>query len=193
VAELQEMEAGLAPDGRVRLVLPLSNLFFLQWALWTTITALDRYRGWFSEISGLSLAQALSLDDEMMAVRYTSEGRPRRTNPQTGEPVPPLEPRKTGTAWDELPKMEVENLEVENLLGRQVALTLAQEKLAVFPGLLEASLVYVAPHRSESEENDFRLRFAASTEEAEALADELRRLSWKMHVKGAKRFIHRTS
>jgi hypothetical protein len=167
------------------LVLPLSNLLFLQWALWTTITALDRYRGWFSEISGLSLAQALSLDDEMMAVRYTSEGRPRRIDPQTGEPVPPLEPRKTGTAWDELPKMDA-----ENLLGRRVALTLPREKLAVFPGLLEASLVYVAPHRSESEENDFSLRFAASTEEAEALADELRRLNWKMHLKGAKRFIH---
>jgi hypothetical protein len=84
-------------------------------------------------------------------------------------------------------------MEAEQILGLQVVLTLPWEKLAVFPGLLEASLVYVAPHRSESEENDFSLRFAASTEEAEALADELRRLNWKMHVRGADRFIHRTS
>ena len=48
----------------------------------------------------------------------------------------------------------------------------------------------LAPRRSEPEENDFRVRFAASTEEAEALANELRRLNWKMKVKGAKRFIH---
>jgi hypothetical protein len=152
----------------------LSNLLFLQWALWTTITALDRYQRWFSEISGLSLVQALSLDDETTAVRYKIDGRPRRFDPKTGGFEPPSEPRKTDTAWDELPKMEAENLP-----GRLVALTLPREKLAVFPGLLEASLVYVAPNRSESEENAFRLRFVASTEEAEALADELRRLHCK--------------
>jgi hypothetical protein len=175
------MEASLAPDGRVRLVLPLANLLFINWALWTTVMALDQDERWFSEVSGISLAQALSLSDEVVAVRYALEGLPRRVSTVTGELVPPLEPRKTGTAWDDLPQMEVENLP-----GRQVALTLPQEKLAVFPGLLETSLVYEAPHRSESEENDFRVRFAASTEEAEALADELRRLIWKVQVRSDK-------
>jgi hypothetical protein len=181
VAECSEMEASLAPDEQVRLVLPLSNLLFINWALWTTEIALGRDEKWFSEISGVSLAQVRSLSDELKAVRYALEWSPRFVSRVTGELVSPLEPHKTDTAWDELPKMEAETLP-----GRQVALTLPQEKLAVFPGLLEASLVYVAPHRSESEENDFRGRFAASTEEAEALADELRRLNWKMQVKSHK-------
>ena len=181
MAECSEMEASLALDGRVRLVLPLSNLLFINWALWTTGTALGQDEKWFGEISGVSPAQARSLTDELRDVLYALEGSPRFISRVTGEYVPPLEPHKTGTAWDKLP-----NMEAENMPGRQVALTLPQEKLAVFPGLLEASLVYVAPHRSESEENDFRVRFAVSTEEAEAFADELRRLVWEMRVKGSK-------
>jgi hypothetical protein len=83
-----------------------------------------------------------SLDDELKVVRYALGGSPRFVSRVTGELVPPPEPHKTGTTWDELPKMEAENLP-----GGQIALTLPEEKLAVFSGLLEASLVYVAPHR----------------------------------------------
>lgn len=165
------MKARLISDGRAELVLPMPDLLFVQWALWTTITALDQNERWFRELTGLSLAQAQSLDDETTGVRYALEGRQRRFDPETGGLEPPSEPRSTGTAWDSLPKIEAEKLP-----DGQVAITLPQEKLAVLPELLEASLVYVAPYRSESEEERFRGRFAASTGEAEMLRDELRRL-----------------
>ncbi len=168
------------PNGRVELVLPMPNLLFIQWALWTAITALDRHEGWFRELTGLSLAEAQSLDDETTGARYALDGRPRRLDPKTGGFEPILKPRRTGTAWDDLPRIEAEKLP-----DGRVAITLPQEKLAVLPELLEASLVYVAPRRTEDEESAFRLRFAASTEEAEALRDELRRLDRETRVRGS--------
>jgi hypothetical protein len=168
------MEASLAPDGRIRLVTPLSNFLLINWALWTTAAALERDERWFSNLSGISLTEAWSLNDEMTTIRYALEGSPRRISSRTGELVPPLQPRRIGTTWDELGQIEAENLP-----GRRVGLTLPQEKLEAFAGLLEASLVYVAPHRSETEEKDFLMRFQSSTDEVEALKDELRRLGWK--------------
>jgi hypothetical protein len=197
------MEASLVPDGRIRLVLPLPNLNFVNLALWKTAAALeqderwfgelsgltfDQDERWFGELSGLTFDQSQALNDDMMAVRYALRGSPRTIDPRTGELRPPLEPRKTGTYWDELPKMEAENLP-----DGRVAVTLPQEKLAVFSRLLEASLVYVAPNRSKDEEERFQGNLGASTEEAQELADELRRLNWKMQIEGAKRFIHPTS
>jgi hypothetical protein len=175
------MEASFAPDGRVRLVLPRLSLNFVNLALWKTAAALQRDEQWFGELSGISFDQSQSLNDEMMSVRYALEGRPRTIDPRTGEPRPPLEPRKTGTYWDELPKMEAQNLQ-----DGRVAVTLPREKLAVFPRLLEASLVYVAPNRSKDEEERFQGNLGASTDEAQELADELRRLNWKVQIKSSK-------
>jgi hypothetical protein len=93
-----------------------------------------------------------------------------------------LEPSKTGiAAWDDLPKIEAENL--PGLPGRIVVVTLPREKLAVFPELLEAWLVYVAPYTSASEESNFRMRFQSSTEEVEELRDELRLLDRELRLK----------
>jgi hypothetical protein len=169
----------LAPDGRVRLVLPRPSLNFVNLALWKTAAALEQDERWFGELSGLTFDQSQALNDDMMAVRYALRGSPRTIDPRTGELRPPLEPRKTGTYWDELPKMEAENLPE----GR-VAVTLPREKLAVLPRLLEASLVYVAPNRSKDEEERFQGSLGASTEEAQDLADELRRLDWKVRSEG---------
>ena len=173
------MRASATADGRVRLVLPFSKLLFLQWALWTTVTALDQQERWFGEVSGLSPARALSLDDEITAVRYALEGRQSPDDPRARETDPSAEPRKADAAWDALPRIEAEALP-----DRLVALTLPREKLAVFPSVLEASVVYVAPRRSEPEQRSFHLRFAASTEEAQQLADELRRLHWRARPEG---------
>jgi hypothetical protein len=168
MTEYSEMEANWAPNNRIRLVLPLSNLLLVNWALWTTGAALERDEKWFRELTGLSPAQVRSLDDELMAVRYSLESSPRRLDPRTDDLVPPLEPRKSGTAWDDLLKVEAEKLP-----DGRIAVTLPQEKLAAFPELLEASLVYVAPYRSEIEESHFRMRFQASINEVEELRDEL--------------------
>ena len=179
MAECLDMEASWAPNGKVRLVLPLSNFLLLNWALWTTGAALEWDEKWFRELTGLSPAHVRALNDELTIVRFALEGSPRFISAVSGEPIPPLEPSKTGTAaWDDLPKIEAENLP-----GRMVALTLPLEKLAVFPELFEASLVYVAPYRSAQEESNFRMRFQASTKEFEELRDEFRLLCRELRLK----------
>jgi hypothetical protein len=96
----------------------------------------------------------------------------------SGELRPPLGPSKSGTAaWDDLP-----TIEAENLPGGMVALTLPLEKLAVFPELAEASLVYVAPYRSAPEDRNFRMRFQASTKEFEELRYEFRLLARELRL-----------
>ena len=52
------MEASWAPNGKVTLVLPLSNFLLLNWALWTTGAALEWDEKWFRELTGLSPARA---------------------------------------------------------------------------------------------------------------------------------------
>jgi hypothetical protein len=179
MAECLEMEASWAPNDKVRLGLPLSNFLLLNWALWTTGTALEWDEKWFRELTGLSPAQVRALNDELTIVRLELEGSPRFISAVSGEPIPPLEPSKTGNAaWDDLPKIEAENLP-----GRMVVVTLTLEKLAVFPELLEASLVYVAPYRSAPEERNFRMRLQASTKEFEELRDEFRLLGRELRLK----------
>ena len=161
------------------MVLPLSNFLLLNWALWTTATALEWDEKWFRELTGLSPAQVRALNDEFTIVRLELEGSPHFISAVSGEPIPPLEPSKTGTAaWDDLPKIEAENLP-----GRMVVVTLPLEKLAVFLELLEASLIYVAPYRSAPEERNFRMRFQASTKEFEKLRDEFRLLGRELRLK----------
>jgi hypothetical protein len=179
MAECLEMEASWAPNGKVSLVLPLSNFLLLNWALWTTGAALEWDEKWFRELTGLSPAHVRALNDELTIVRFALEGSPRFISAVSGELRPPLEPSKSGiAAWDDLPKIEAENLP-----GRMVALTLPLEKLAVFPELFEASLVYVAPYKSATEERNFCMRFQASTKEFEELRDEFRLLCRELRLK----------
>jgi hypothetical protein len=179
MAECLDMEASWAPNGKVRLELPLSNFLLLNWALWTTGAALEWDEKWFRELTGLSPAHVRALNDELTIVRLALEGSPRFISAVTGELRPPLEPSKTGTAaWDDLP-----DIEAENLPGRMVLVTLPLEKLAVFSELFEASLVYVAPYRSEPEERNFGMRFQASTKEFEELRDEFRLLCRELRLK----------
>ena len=173
------MEASWAPNGKVRLELPLSNFLLLNWALWTTGAALEWDEKWFRELTGLSPAQVRALNDELTIMRFALEGSPRFISAVTGELRPPLEPSKSGTAaWDDLP-----DIEAENLPGRMVVVTLPLEKLAVFSELFEASLVYVAPYRSAPEERNFRMRFQASSKEFEELRDEFRLLCRELRLK----------
>ena len=179
MAEWAEMEASWAPNGKVRLELPLSNFLLLNWALWTTGAALEWDEKWFRELTGLSPAQVRALNDELTIMRFALEGSPRFISAVTGEPRPPLEPSKSGTAaWDDLP-----DIEAENLPGRMVVVTLPLEKLAVFSELFEASLVYVAPYRSAPEERNFGMRFQASSKEFEELRDEFRLLCRELRLK----------
>ena len=102
MAECLEMEASWAPNGKVRLVLPLSDFLLLNWALWTTGAALEWDEKWFRELTGLSPAQVRALNDELTIVRFALDGSLRFISAVSGELRPPLEPSKTGiAAWIE--------------------------------------------------------------------------------------------
>ena len=64
----------------------------------------------FPERVGITSEEYGSLQDELILVRYGPLGYPRPRDSQTGGPWGPTEPRRTGTAWDRLPKMEAEVL-----------------------------------------------------------------------------------
>jgi hypothetical protein len=174
------VEAELLKNSQARLTVSFSELAFANWAIWTTIDALHQDEQQWRELAGGTYLQTWSLTDEITAVLRFIEGRPRTVDPRTGEVWPPPEPTRTATAWDELPRVEivevVDPLEDTELPNRRVALVLAREKVGVLAGAFEVSLARVAPNRSGSEEESFRLRFASSTEEAEAFRDELRQL-----------------
>ena len=181
------MEAKLLKNGQARLTLSFSELAFANWAIWTTMGALDQDERRWREPAGVTYLQAQALTDEITAVLRFIEGRPRTVDPQTGEVWPPSEPTRTATAWDDLPRVEiarvVDPLEDTKLPNRRVDLVLAREKVGALAGAFEVSLARVAPNRSGAEEEGFRIRFASSTKEAEAFRDELRELEREMRIK----------
>src|ERR687894_2885308 len=66
-----------------------------------------RVRGWM----GISPEEAMSLDDELSIIGHKLFGYPKNMSEEDRERyerVMPKEPRKTGTAWDGLPKIEAE-------------------------------------------------------------------------------------
>jgi hypothetical protein len=63
---------------------------------------------------------------------------------------------------------------------------LPSEKVVALADALDVALARVAPNRSESEKEIFRLRVAPSTEKAEVLRDQLRHLDRETRVKGSK-------
>jgi hypothetical protein len=127
VAECSEMEANLAPDGRVRLVLPhstkpsiTSEFRHLSGCLSTALYELrhegDEYLGHnraaFEERVGMPYEAARVISAELKIIEHDLLGVPRGTlNPRTGrhEGRPP-EPKETGTEWDRLPRIEAEML-----------------------------------------------------------------------------------
>ena len=180
------MQAKLLKNGQARLTLSFSELAFANLAIWTTMGALDQDERRWRELAGVTYLQARALTDEITAVLRFIEGRPQTVDPQTGEVWPPSEPTRTSTAWDDLPRVEivqvVDPLEDTELPNRRVALVLAREKVGVLASAFEVSLTRLAPNRAGSEEESFRLRFASSTEEAEAFRDELRQLEREMRA-----------
>jgi hypothetical protein len=181
------MEAELLPDGRARLTVSFSELSSANLAIWTTMGALHEDEGRWHAPAGITYQQAWALTDEITAVLYFVEGRPQTVDPRTGELRPPGEPRRTGTAWDDLPRVEIEELlDATKLSDKRVVLVLPSEKVVALADALDVALARVAPNRSESEKEIFRLRVAPSTEKAEVLRDQLRHLDRETRVKGSK-------
>jgi hypothetical protein len=162
------MEAALSRDGRTQLVVSLPELVFINSALSATRDALYRDEARWQGIAELSLEQARSLQDEVRSAYYEILAKPRVTHPRTGQLDPPLVPRKTGTGWDELPKMEVQRLP-----DGRVALVLARGEIDIFTNAVGVMLAHLAPDRSPSDRDELDSRYAVKVEEVQAFMVEL--------------------
>ena len=147
------MEAQTLPDGCVRLVLPhstkpsiTSGFSHLRGCLGQALYALrherDEYPGHnraaFEERVGIPYEQARAIIAELMIIEHDLLGVPRGAlNPHTGrrEGRPP-EPKRAGTEWDRLPRIEAEMLPE----GGGMALTLGRGELTIFANSVDVAL-----------------------------------------------------
>ena len=185
------MEAEGLPDGRVRLVIlphprvrpPAYEEFdrligFLSEAR----EGLCRRRDKFALRVGTTYEDACSLSDELLLNRYDLLGTPRPYDPSTGQFVGGVRGvRKTGTAWDEMPKIDATLLP-----DGRLTLTLGRGQLAIFANCAEVTLQKLAPTRSDIDENELHSRTGMWSWEVEALRDELQRLDRETRAKGSK-------
>jgi hypothetical protein len=190
------MEANPAPDGQVRLVLPhsarpsiTSEFSRLAGCLAEARSLLrnegDKYPGHnrasFRGRVGITYEEAGALSAELLNIRYDLlgvGGGPR--NPRTGEREGrPPEPKKTGTEWDQLPKIEAEMLPE----GGGMALTLGRGELAVFANSVDVAMEEMGAKTSRSGAAEFWIRRTMTPEEAEAFRDELRCLDRETRVR----------
>ena len=185
----------MAPDGRVRLVLPrstqpsiTSEFSHLAGCLAEARNLLshkgDEYPGHnraaFKGRVGITFDEARALSAELRIIEHDLLGVPRGVlNPRIGrhEGRPP-EPKKTGTEWDRLPRIEAEMLPE----GGGMALTLGRGELAVFANCVDVAMEELGAKTSRSGAAEFWIRRTMTPEEAEALRDELRRLDRETRV-----------
>jgi len=162
------MEAKALPYGRTKLVVAVPELTAINSALSATRNVLYRDEARWEGLAGLSLEQVRSLQDEVRSVYYELLAKPRVTHSRTGELDPPLVPRKTGTAWDELPQIESEPLP-----DGRVALILARGELNIFTNVVGVMLAYLTPDRSQSDRDELDSRHGLQVEQLQALMVEL--------------------
>lgn len=117
---------------------------------------------------GITYEEAESLSDERLLIRYELLGEKRPTDSRAGELHVPTEPRRSGTPWDESPKMKAALLP-----DGRVALDLARNEIPVFASCIEAVLRELAPDGSPSGENELHSRTGLSVEEAKRLMRDL--------------------
>jgi len=192
------MEANLASDGRVRLVLPrstkpsiTSEFSHLSGCLSTALYELrhegDEYPGHnrtaFEERAGIRYEEARAISAELTIIEHDLLGVPRGAlNPRTGrhEGRPP-DPRRTGTEWDRLPRIEAEMLPE----GGGMALTLGRRELAVFANCVDVAMEELGAKTSRTGAAEFWRRRTMTPEEAEAFRDQLRRLDQETRVRSS--------
>ncbi len=178
-------------DGRIRLILPRKDefrvsmlhrsvFFNLSGFLGEALDRLGRKKHEFPARVGISYEQAASISDELFLIRYDVLGQARHQNPHTGEFHGTTEVRRTGTAWDEMPKIEAELLP-----DGRLSLTLGRDELIIFANCVEVALEELAPRKSRVTYSEWITRTSMEPEEAEAFRDELRRLDRKVRVKGS--------
>lgn len=128
---------------------------------------------------GLTFEEAQSIRDELFLIRYNVLGEPRLVSPSARRLQELTKPRRTGTPWDFLPKIEAETLP-----GGELALTLGRGELAVFANSVDVAMEERWSKRSRAGRSDFMVRTSMEPEEAEAFRDELRRLDRETRAEG---------
>src|SRR5215210_1681390 len=109
VKEFMDMDAEQLPDGRVRFLVSEHGFLFLHSWLGEAKGELWNKKEEFPKRVGTTFEEAESLGDEFFLIRFGPLGYPRR-DPHTKRLRGPDGVRRTGTAWDELPKMEAQVL-----------------------------------------------------------------------------------
>lgn len=129
------MEAELLPDRRTRLVLPRREDGIIGHSLLEALygspeSGKDAVQH-FRDVVGVWVSEAESLKDERSIIRRSLFGLPENMSEEDRERYERImlrEPRRTGTTWDELPKMEAELLS-----DGWIAHTLARGEIAILP------------------------------------------------------------
>lgn len=175
------MEAEGLTDGRIQLIvaplLGFSRPVYEEFDRFIGLLSnskelLWRKRDEFPIRVGITFEEAQSLSDELLLVRYDVLGETRPIDPPTGRyDGGPREIRSTGTAWDELPKVEAELLS-----DGCFALTLGRGELAIFANCVDVAIEELKAKSSRVGRSEFITRTSIEPEDAEAFRDELRRL-----------------
>jgi hypothetical protein len=186
------LKAAKLPDGRVRLVLArreeftLSDLYRIHNFLGEALHALrhgagnspGRDRDDFPARVGITFREARSLDEELFLIRYDVLGVPRPAQGTNRRLWSLVVPGRTGTTWEQMPKIEAELMPDDAL-----ALVLGREELSIFARCVDVALETMGAKRSDSGRIEFGIRTGMEPEAAEALRDELLRLNQKARGK----------
>lgn len=163
------------PNGRTRLVLSRNENAIINLSLVNALPGPVADDSEFRARVGVSPEEARSLDDELSIIGAKLFGLSPNMSEEDlkrYERVMPKKPRKTGTAWDHLPKIEAESTQ-----DGGVSYVLARGELSIFAGAIDAMLEKLAPDKSKSSRTEVWFRVGGvEIEEAEALRNKLRRM-----------------
>jgi hypothetical protein len=181
------MEALLLPEGRTQLLLSRRYADLIDLSLLNAL-----YRGArkgrnraarFRDLVGITCAEGMSLDDELSIIGKDLFGFPANMSERDRElyeEVMPKSPARTGTTWDEMPRIEAKLMP-----DGRIRYTLARGELSIFAGAIDMMLENLAPDRSRGSRTEVWFCVGgAEIEEVEALRDELRRLDCEVRGGG---------
>lgn len=139
-----------------------------------------RKRDEFPPRAGITFEEAGSLVDELLLIRYGVLGEARPVDPRTGRhDAVRTKVNRTGSSWDDLPKIEAELLP-----DGRLSLTLGRGELAAFANCVDVAIEELGARSSGIGRSEFVTRTSMTPEEAESFRDELRRLDRETRAEG---------
>jgi len=182
------MEAELLPGGDVRVIIsPLFEVVppayqefdHLIGFISEAREGLWRQRDAFPTRIGTTYEELRSLNDELLLIRYDLLGTPRPYDLSTDRfDGGTKEASESGTAWDQMPKIEATLLS-----DGRLTLTLRRGELAIFANCIDVALDTLKAKVSRVGREEFWIRRGMRPEEAEKFRDELRLLDLETRVR----------